>query len=173
MTVLHAGSSRDDCNSYWAQGGIIYRNYRLHRPDSDDGQTPRLVDSPRSLVDDIRVASGYRLPLARTDDLEEGRYTPDDVLCTHRRCPTTGIAWNEDAAWKLAVEGPSRIRQLLLGRRDGGEGEERGCVVPFDRTAEEDALSLCLGELFSAMLANFDFGEAELAKFDFILRFVS
>mmetsp|Transcript_20260 Transcript_20260/g.42491 ORF Transcript_20260/g.42491 Transcript_20260/m.42491 type:complete len:721 (-) Transcript_20260:420-2582(-) len=149
VTVLHAGSRRDDCNSYWAQGGIIYRNYRL-RHEGIDGQTTTLVDTPRSLVDDIRVASGYLPPLARAEDLEEGRYTPDDVLLRERnakpgfRCPTTGITWNEDAAWKLAVEGPSRIRQLLLGRRDGGEGEERGCVVPFDRTAEEDALSLCL-----------------------------
>ena len=28
-TVLHAGSAATDCNSYWAQGGIIYRNYDL------------------------------------------------------------------------------------------------------------------------------------------------
>ena len=27
-TILHAGSIREDCNSYWAQGGIIYKNYR-------------------------------------------------------------------------------------------------------------------------------------------------
>jgi len=29
VTVLHAGSNKNDCNSYWAQGGVIYRNYRL------------------------------------------------------------------------------------------------------------------------------------------------
>ena len=29
VTVLHAGSKKEDCNSYWAQGGVIYRNYRL------------------------------------------------------------------------------------------------------------------------------------------------
>ena len=29
VTVLHAGSAKEDCNSYWAQGGVIYRNYRL------------------------------------------------------------------------------------------------------------------------------------------------
>jgi len=29
VTVLHAGSNKEDCNSYWAQGGVIYRNYRL------------------------------------------------------------------------------------------------------------------------------------------------
>ncbi|EED87355.1 l-aspartate oxidase, partial [Thalassiosira pseudonana CCMP1335] len=65
-TVLHAGSSRDDCNSYWAQGGIIYRNYRLRDA----------VDTPLSLVNDIKIASGYLGPLQRTDELEEGWYVP-------------------------------------------------------------------------------------------------
>ena len=51
-----------------------------------------------------------------------------------RRCPTSGVHWNEDAAWKLACEGPSRIRELLLGAKDDGRGESLGCVVPFDRT---------------------------------------
>ncbi|KAL7460803.1 hypothetical protein ACHAXS_001244, partial [Conticribra weissflogii] len=166
VTVLHAGSSRDDCNSYWAQGGIIYRNYRLRHDgggvdnnylDSDD-PTRRLVDTPRSLVDDIRVASGYLPSLARKGDLDEGRYGADRRLAGDgrtflgARCPASGVTWNEDAAWKLAVEGPSRVRQLLLGREDGGEGERFGCVVPFDRSgggsgggdADGDALSLCL-----------------------------
>jgi L-aspartate oxidase len=28
------------------------------------------------------------------------------------------VTWNEDAAWKLALEGPTRVRQLLLGHVD-------------------------------------------------------
>lgn len=37
VAVLHAGSSREDCNSYWAQGGIIYRNYRLREEEEERG----------------------------------------------------------------------------------------------------------------------------------------
>jgi len=81
-----------------------------------------------------------------------------------KQCPKSGVQWNEDAAWKLACEGPSRIRELLLGTKDDGLGETHGCVVPFDRTTlpnsnenddndglgkdvnceEDDVLSLCL-----------------------------
>jgi len=81
-----------------------------------------------------------------------------------KQCPKSGVQWNEDAAWKLACEGPSRIRELLLGQKDDGLGETHGCVVPFDRTTlptsnenddndglgkdvnceEDDVLSLCL-----------------------------
>jgi hypothetical protein len=32
VTIIHAGSTAVDCNSYWAQGGIIYRNYNLKTP---------------------------------------------------------------------------------------------------------------------------------------------
>ena len=37
VTVLHAGASREDCNSYWAQGGVIYRNYRLREKGTQGG----------------------------------------------------------------------------------------------------------------------------------------
>ena len=37
VTILHAGNSRDDCNSYWAQGGVIYRNYRLREDEAKKG----------------------------------------------------------------------------------------------------------------------------------------
>jgi len=45
VTLLCAGSKPTDCNSYWAQGGIIYRNY-----DSSSG------DSAESLMEDIHRA---------------------------------------------------------------------------------------------------------------------
>lgn len=45
VTLLHAGSLATDCNSYWAQGGIIHRN-----PRPTDG------DSAESLVNDIHRA---------------------------------------------------------------------------------------------------------------------
>ena len=142
-TVLHAGSEATDCNSYWAQGGIIYRNYDLGGKGG--------ADTPLSLVEDVRRASGYRSGLARDSDLEERDYSPDLHLnggraAAGRRCRASGVTWNEDAAWKLALEGPHRVRQLLLGPDDGGRNGGRrgdddddecgwGCVVPFDRVA--------------------------------------
>jgi aspartate oxidase len=35
-----------------------------------------------------------------------------------RKCNISGMTWNEDAAWKLALEGPTRVCQLLLGHVD-------------------------------------------------------
>lgn len=164
VTVLHAGSNREDCNSYWAQGGIIYKNYHLKNDepaDSNDGSN--LVDTSLSLVEDIRVASGYMGKLQRQVELDEGSYAGNLILNSNgkggvlgQQCKRTNIHWNEDAAWKLACEGPSRVRELLLGKRDGGmnhddhiggSGANMGCVVPFDRVESVDVLSLCLGEL--------------------------
>lgn len=182
VTILHAGTDKTDCNSYWAQGGVIYRNYRLmknqqaqqqgqlsSRGGSNNGDKEscgnnqeELADTPLSLVNDIRIASGYQGPLLQPQGatLKEGTYSSYMSVHHHgsgngttstaaakinsngkitkklgHRCPTSGVHWNEDAAWKLALEGPSRVRQLLLGKQDDGLGEEYyGCVVPFDRT---------------------------------------
>jgi len=182
VTVLHAGSDKEDCNSYWAQGGVIYRNYRLRMEQNQqaaDSSNSQLVDTPLSLVNDIRIASGYTSPLQRTDPLEECTYSSNLFQNQNNNkqsskmgkiCPTSGVNWNEDAAWKLACEGPSRIRELLLGSKDDGIGESHGCVVPFDRTtlptsgedddndalkgikdgSEDDVLSLCLEASHSA-----------------------
>jgi L-aspartate oxidase len=145
---------------------VIYRNYRLKENEKDSES--QLVDTPLSLVNDIRIASGYTSQLQRTSPLEECTYSSN--LFQNKQsskmgqvCPTSGVNWNEDAAWKLACEGPTRIRQLLLGAKDDGLGESHGCVVPFDRTtlptssenddndglgerdgSEDDVLSLCL-----------------------------
>jgi L-aspartate oxidase len=54
VTILHAGSTAHDCNSYWAQGGIIYRNY-----------SPQSGDSSASLAKDIHAA-GAGLCLDKT-----------------------------------------------------------------------------------------------------------
>lgn len=170
VTILHAGRHKEDCNSYWAQGGVIYRNYRLmDSKATSPSDEPQLVDTPLSLVNDIRIASGYTPSLKRTDSLEECIYSShllqNNINSSKmgQVCPTSGVHWNEDAAWKLACEGPTRVRQLLLGSKDDGLGDSLGCVVPFDRTnlptgcedddndalsekdgSEDDVLSLCL-----------------------------
>lgn len=96
VTLLHAGSSPTDCNSYWAQGGIIYRNYDR-----------AANDSAASLVADVQRAGAG--------------------LC------------DDGAVWKLALEGPNRVRQLLLDDSPSG----RFANVPFDRQ-EDGSLSCCL-----------------------------
>jgi L-aspartate oxidase len=45
VTLLFAGNVPQDCNSFWAQGGIIYRNY-----------DPASGDSAESLANDIHRA---------------------------------------------------------------------------------------------------------------------
>ncbi|KAL7496368.1 hypothetical protein ACHAWT_005072 [Skeletonema menzelii] len=198
VTILHAGSDRKDCNSYWAQGGVIYRNYRLrgeaqkknnnascvngvssskYSSNNNNGNNNSsnlvsaeavqgLVDTPKSLVNDIRIASGYTGPLRREENLEECVYSSHHHLDNinnntsktkqqqqqqhqgsnnSQTCPISNVRWSEDASWKLACEGPSRIRQLLLGPKDSGTAHQHygpHAVVPFDRqrlpTASED-----------------------------------
>jgi len=96
VTLLFAGSLPTDCNSYWAQGGVIYRNYDA-----------KANDSAESLVADVQRAGAG--------------------LC------------NDGAVWKLALEGPNRVRELLLD--DSKDG--RFANVPFDRK-ENGSLSCCL-----------------------------
>lgn len=96
VTLLCAGSLPTDCNSYWAQGGIIYRNY-----------DPAVNDSAASLVADVQRAGAG--------------------LC------------DDGAVWKLALDGPDRVRELLLDESEEG----RYANVPFDRT-QDGNLSCCL-----------------------------
>jgi hypothetical protein len=102
-----------------------------------------LVDTTLSLVNDIRLASGYVSLLQRNSDtmLDECLYTKNMTLLSSgngaaagrvdgdnggvsgvselgRKCNISGMTWNEDAAWKLALEGPTRVCQLLLGHVD-------------------------------------------------------
>lgn len=103
VSLVFAGSIPEDCNSYWAQGGIIYENYKHG-------------DSPQLLAQDIfRAGAG---------------------LCV------------EDAVYKLAHEGPSRVKELLLQGHPYAQ-------VPFDTTTKQsnnndnnndsdNELSLCL-----------------------------
>ena len=276
VTVIHAGSVASDCNSYWAQGGIIYRNYDLMKTTTttttttttvprpplraptaaaatalaelastttiavattsstsskskeelvdsivwEDGRAKwrnsteegegrgggaMLVDTPASLVNDIRLASGYVSNLIRKydddDAIDECSYTKNMHVNTiippppasggggggggvsgvselGRKCDVSGVTWNEDAAWKLALEGPTRVRQLLLGHVDFDHtttttasasalvaattattnvGGTR-CIIDFDRSTsssnnnndEDGGLSLCLEASHSA-----------------------
>lgn len=95
VTLLFAGSVPTDCNSYWAQGGIIYRNY-----------DPASGDSAQLLADDIHRAGAG--------------------LCV------------DEAVWKVATEGPDRVKELLLDDGDGAFAN-----VPFDRNPD-GTLSHCL-----------------------------
>jgi L-aspartate oxidase len=62
VTVLFAGSMPHDCNSNWAQGGIIYRNY-----------DPASGDSADLLAQDIhRAGAGLCLDEAVRKVSEEG-----------------------------------------------------------------------------------------------------
>jgi len=96
VKLLFAGALPSDCNSYWAQGGIIYRNYDA-----------KANDSAESLVADVQRAGAG--------------------LC------------NDGAVWKLALEGPNRVRELLLDDSD----DSKFANVPFDRTPD-GSLSCCL-----------------------------
>lgn len=83
-----------DCNSNWAQGGIIYRNYH-----------PESGDSVESLAADItRAGAG---------------------LCV------------QDAVYKVATEGPERVKELLLSQ------EGVFANVPFQKEVNGD-WALCL-----------------------------
>lgn len=94
VTLICAGSTPIDCNSYWAQGGIIYPNY--------NGTS----DSVDSLMADI--------------------FRAGDGLC------------DVDAVRKLAVEGPHRVKELLLGDTPNFAN------VPFERDTNGE-LKVCLG----------------------------
>jgi len=98
VTLLCAGSTPTDCNSYWAQGGIIYPTY------SSD-------DSVDSLMADI--------------------FRAGDGLC------------DADAVRKLAVEGPHRVKELLLGN------SQNYANVPFERD-DNGKLKVCLEASHSA-----------------------
>lgn len=102
VSLVCAGSQLVDCNSYWAQGGIIYRNY-----------DPEAKDSAESLVSDVHRAGAG--------------------LC------------KDDAVWKLANEGPDRVRELLLDNRK----DPIYANVPFDRD-ENGELLCCLEASHSA-----------------------
>jgi hypothetical protein len=96
VTLICAGSTPIDCNSYWAQGGIIYPNYNATSS----------TDSVESLMADI--------------------FRAGDGLC------------NVDAVRKLAVEGPHRVEELLLGNSPSFAN------VPFERDTS-GKLKVCLG----------------------------
>jgi len=111
---------------------VIYRNYRLREAAAAATTTTAgsgggmLVDTPKSLVNDIRIASGYMGPLRREESLEECVYSSRLHLDNNNNnkngsnninsqlCPTTNVRWSEDASWKLACEGPTRIRLYLF-----------------------------------------------------------
>lgn len=102
VSLVCAGSQLVDCNSYWAQGGIIYRNY-----------DPEAQDTPESLVADVHRAGAG--------------------LC------------EDDAVRKVAIEGPERVRELLLDDRK----EQVFANVPFNRDENGDLL-YCLEASHSA-----------------------
>ena len=55
VTVLFAGNLPDDCNSNWAQGGIIYRNYDPESGDSADSLANDIHRAGAGLCDEAAV----------------------------------------------------------------------------------------------------------------------
>jgi len=55
VTMLYAGNMPTDCNSYWAQGGIIYRNYDKNSGDSADLLASDIHRAGAGLCDDVAV----------------------------------------------------------------------------------------------------------------------
>ena len=55
VTILFAGSAPGDCNSWWAQGGIIYRNYHPASGDSADSLANDIHRAGAGLCDDFAV----------------------------------------------------------------------------------------------------------------------
>jgi L-aspartate oxidase len=55
VTLLFAGSAPTDCNSFWAQGGIIYRNYNESSKDGPDLLAEDIHRAGAGLCDDAAV----------------------------------------------------------------------------------------------------------------------
>ncbi len=55
VTMLFAGSVPGDCNSWWAQGGIIYRNYNPASGDSAESLAKDIHRAGAGLCDDFAV----------------------------------------------------------------------------------------------------------------------
>jgi L-aspartate oxidase len=55
VTLLFAGSIAEDCNSNWAQGGIIYRDFDPNSGDSADSLADDIHRAGAGLCDDIAV----------------------------------------------------------------------------------------------------------------------
>lgn len=55
VTLLFAGNIPEDCNSSWAQGGIIYRNYDPESGDSADSLAQDIHRAGAGLCDDPAV----------------------------------------------------------------------------------------------------------------------
>lgn len=80
VTVLFAGGAATDCNSYWAQGGIIYRNY-----DTQSG------DSAELLAADIhRAGAGLCDSAAVRKVAEEGPDRVRQLLLNHNNNNSSG-----------------------------------------------------------------------------------
>ena len=94
VTILCAGAKATDCNSNWAQGGIIYRNYH-----------PNSGDSVASLAADIhRAGAGLCVDEAVQKVAKEGPKRVKELLLSQE-----GIFANvpfqkkEDGEWALCL----------------------------------------------------------------------
>ena len=94
VTVLCAGTKATDCNSNWAQGGIIYRNYH-----------PQSGDSAASLAADIhRAGAGLCVEEAVQKVAKEGPERVKELLLS-----PDGIFANvpfqkkDDGEWALCL----------------------------------------------------------------------
>jgi len=91
VTVLFAGSIPQDCNSHWAQGGIIYRNY-----------DPNSGDSAGSLANDIhRAGAGLCDDHAVRKVSEEGPSRVRELLLNGG--PFANVPFDKAANGELAL----------------------------------------------------------------------
>lgn len=91
VTVFFAGSIPQDCNSHWAQGGIIYRNY-----------DPKSGDSADSLANDIhRAGAGLCDDGAVRKVSEEGPSRVRELLLNGG--PFANVPFDKAASGELAL----------------------------------------------------------------------
>eukprot|EP00980_Cylindrotheca_fusiformis_P005637 scaffold1184_cov132-Cylindrotheca_fusiformis.AAC.58 len=103
VTLLFAGSIPQDCNSNWAQGGIIYRNY-----------DPESGDSAASLARDIhRAGAGLCIDQAVQKVSEEGPSRVRELLLTGGPFAKVPFDRKPDGELSLCLEASHAAPRIL------------------------------------------------------------
>jgi aspartate oxidase len=108
VTLLFAGSIPQDCNSHWAQGGIIYRNY-----------DPNSGDSADSLARDIhRAGAGLCVDKAVRKVSEEGPSRVRELLLNGGRFAKVPFDKKPDGELALCLGTFSLVRIFSKEKRN-------------------------------------------------------
>jgi len=93
VTLLFAGGVPQDCNSWWAQGGIIYRNY-----------DPASGDSAESLAKDIhRAGAGLCADDAVRKVSEEGPDRVKELLLSSAKKAFANVPFDKTPDGELSL----------------------------------------------------------------------